>query len=50
MGFGTVEILGELTLRNVGNEAGMGSGGLQVLLQIESREMAAIPGAAEQGR
>jgi hypothetical protein len=50
MCFGTVEILGEFTLRNVGNEAGMGSGGLEVLVHIESREMAAIPGAAEQGR
>ena len=43
MCFGTVEIVGELTLRNVGNEAGMGSGGLQVLVHIESREMAGYP-------
>ena len=48
--FGAVEILGELTLGDVGNEAEMGSGGLQVLVHIECREMATIPGAAEQGR
>jgi hypothetical protein len=41
--FGAVEILGELTLGDVGNEADMGSGGLQVLVHIECREMAAIP-------
>ena len=38
-----MEILGELTLGDVGNEADMGSGGLQVLVHIECREMAAIP-------
>jgi hypothetical protein len=32
----------------VGNEADMGSGGLQGLAHIESREMTAVPGAAEQ--
>ena len=50
MGFGAVEILGELPLGDVGDEADMGSGGLQVLVHIEGGEMAAIPGAAEQGR
>jgi hypothetical protein len=48
--FGAVEILGELTLSDVGNEADMGSRGLRVLVHIERREMAAIPRAAEQGR
>lgn len=50
MCFGAGEILGELPLRDVGNEAGMGSGGLQVLVHIEGRKMPAIPGAAEHGR
>ena len=50
MGFGTGKILGELPLRDVGNEAGMGSGGLQVLVHIQGRKMPAIPGAAEHGR
>jgi len=45
--FGAVEILGELTLGDVGNEADMASGGLQVLVHIECREMAAIPGAMD---
>ena len=50
MGFGAVETLGQLTLGDVGDEADMGSGGLQVLVHIEGGEIAAIPGAAEQRR
>ena len=42
--------MGQLTLGDVGDEADMGSGGLQVLVHIEGGEIAAIPGAAEQGR
>jgi hypothetical protein len=41
--FGAGEILGELTLGDVGNEAQVGSGGLEVLVRVESGEMAAIP-------
>jgi len=40
----------ELALRDVGDEAGVGSGSGQVLLRIEGREIAVIPGRAEQGR
>jgi hypothetical protein len=50
MGFGVVKTLGQLTLGDVGDEADMGSGGLQVLLLIEGGEIAAVPGAAEQRR
>jgi hypothetical protein len=53
MCFGAVEILSELTLGDVGNEADMGSSGLQGLVHIQTgnkgREMATIPGAAKQG-
>ena len=50
MCFGTVEMLGELPLRDVSNQADMRSGGLQVLVHVECGEMAAIPGRAEQRR
>jgi hypothetical protein len=48
--FGAGEILGELTLGDMGNEADVGSGGLQVLVHPEVGEIAAVPGAAEQRR
>ena len=35
--FGAMEILGELTLGDVSDEADMGSGGLQVLDQVSFR-------------
>ena len=47
--FRAVEMVSKLTLSYVGNEADMGSGGAQLLLHIERREMATIPGAAEKG-
>jgi hypothetical protein len=50
MGFGVMETLAQLTLGDVGDEADMSSGGLQALVHIEGGEIAAIPGAAEQGR
>jgi hypothetical protein len=50
MGFGVVETSGQLTLGDLGDEAEMGSGGLHVLVPIESGEIAAWPGAPEQGR
>jgi hypothetical protein len=50
VGFGAVETLGQLTLGDVGDEADMGSGGLEVLVHIEVEEIAAIPGASEQRR
>ena len=37
MGFGVKETLGQLTLGDVGDEADMGSGGLQVLVQVSFR-------------
>jgi hypothetical protein len=49
LGFGAAEILSELTLRNVGDETDMGSGGAQVLLHIGRGEIATVPGAAEDG-
>ena len=45
-----VEMLGELALSDVGNEADMGAGRLHRPATIENAEMAAIPGAAKQGR
>jgi hypothetical protein len=48
--FGTGKIVSELALRDVGDEAGVGSGSGQVLPRIEGREIAVIPGRAEQGR
>ena len=50
VGFGAVEALGQLALGNVGDEADMGSSGVELLVHIEGEEVAAIPGAAEQGR
>ena len=50
LGFCWVEMLGELALSDVGNEADMGTGRLHRPASIEGAEMAAIPGAAEQGR
>ena len=48
--FHAVEMVSKLMLGDVGNEADMGSGNAQVLLHIGHREMATIPGAAEEGR
>ena len=50
MCFGTVEMLGELPLRDMSNEADMGSRGLKVLMHVECGEMTAIPGRAEKRR
>ncbi len=50
VGFGGVEMLGELALGDVGNERDMGGGRLHWPAAIEGAEMAGIPGAAEQGR
>jgi hypothetical protein len=50
MGFGRVEVGGELTLGNVGYEADVGSGGVHWLVHIESGQMATIPRASEQRR
>jgi len=37
VGFIVMEALGQLTLGDVGDEADMGSGGLQVLVQVSFR-------------
>ena len=50
MGFGAVEVVGELTLGDVGDEADVGGGGLEMLVQVEGGEMSVIPGSAEHGR
>jgi hypothetical protein len=47
---GTGKIVSELALGDVGDEAGVGSGSCQLLVRIEGREIAVIPGTAEQGR
>lgn len=48
--FRAVEMVSKLTLGDVGNEADMGCEDAQVLLHIGGREIATIPGAAEEGR
>ena len=50
VGFCGVEILCEFALRDVGDEADMGAGCLDGVATIERAEIAAIPGATEQGR
>ena len=50
VGFCGVEILYEFALRDVGDEADMRAGCLDGLATIERAEIAAIPGATEQGR
>ena len=47
--FCRVEILREFALRDVGDEADMRAGGLDGMATIERAEIAAIPGATEQG-
>jgi len=49
VGFRRREMLFEVALGYVGDEADMGAGSLQGLMSIEGAEMAAIPGTAKQG-
>src|SRR5271156_3822818 len=44
-----VEILGQLALGNVGNEADVSAGGVEQTARVEGPDMAMIPGAAEHG-
>ena len=48
VGFGATEVVGELAFGDVGDEAEVGSGGVEETASVLHREVAAIPGAAEQ--
>ena len=50
MRLGPGKIVSELALRDVGDEAGVGSGSGQLLVRIEGGEVAVIPGTAQQRR